>query len=156
MSRKWLAKSEPNNYSIVDLRRDKKTLWTGVRNYQARNLLRDEWAKGDEVLFYHSNAKPSGVYGLAKVTKAKVADPTQFDPKSDYYDPKAKKDKPTWFAPEITFVSIFKAPISIEDIKKDAALKNMEVLRKGSRLSVQPVKDMEYKRVLMMSEKKSG
>lgn len=155
MPSKWLAKSEPSVYSISDLKRDKKTVWTGVRNYQARNFLRDGWQEGDLVLFYHSNAEEIGVAGVAKVTKSKLPDPTQFDPKSEYFDPKAKKSAPIWYAPEISFKDIFPRVIELETIKSDKSLSGMGILKRGNRLSVQPVSDDEFDRILKLAGKKS-
>ncbi len=137
-------KSEPETYSIDDLKRDKKTLWEGVRNYQARNFMAQEMQVGDAVLFYHSNAEPPGVAGVARVSKAAVADPTQFDKKSDYFDPAAKPNAPRWLCVEIEFVEKFKNFVSLNDLREDAKLKEMMVLRKGQRLSVQPVTSADF------------
>jgi predicted RNA-binding protein with PUA-like domain len=152
MAAKWLAKSEPSVYSIDDLKRDKKTLWTGVRNFQARNFLRDGWQKDDLVLFYHSNAEETGIAGIARVVKSKVADPSQFDPKSDYFDPKSKEEAPTWYAPEVTFVKKFNRVVLLSDLKAEKKLSEMGVLKRGNRLSVQPVTDVEFKKILEMAE----
>lgn len=151
MATKWLAKSEPSVYSIDDLKKDKKTLWTGVRNYQARNFLRDQWRIGDWVLFYHSNADETGIAGLAKVSKSEIPDPTQFDSKSDYFDPKAKKESPIWYAPEVTFVKKFDEVVSLTKIKLVKKLASMAVLKKGNRLSVQPVSDTEFDTIIKMA-----
>lgn len=133
----WLMKSEPDVFSIADLKRDKKTWWEGVRNYQARNYM-TEMQVGDEVLFYHSSAEPTGIAGIAKVSKVAAPDATQFDKKSDYYDEKATKEKPRWFCVEITFVSEFKNFVTLSDLRAHKSLADMVVLQKGSRLSVQP------------------
>ncbi|MDZ4785896.1 MAG: EVE domain-containing protein [bacterium] len=151
MPQKWLIKSEPSKYSIEDLKRDKKTLWHGVRNYQARNLLRDQWKVGDILLFYHSNAEPTGIFGIGKVSKIGVADPTQFDSKSDYFDPKASKETPRWFAPEVSYIEKFSQPITLDDLKNEKSLKDMAVLKKGNRLSVQPVSEDEFKIISKMA-----
>lgn len=151
MPSKWLAKSEPSVYSISQLKRDKKTLWTGVRNYQARNFLRDGWKENDLVLFYHSNADTIGVAGVAVVSKAKVVDPTQFDPKSEYFDPKAKKDAPIWYAPEIKFREEFSKIVELDEIKKDKTLAGMGILKRGNRLSVQPVSETEFNKILKLA-----
>jgi len=148
MAAKWLAKSEPSVYSIDDLKKDKKTLWTGVRNYQARNFLRDHWREGDWILFYHSNAEETGIAGLAKVSKSKSPDPTQFDSKSEYFDPKAKRETPIWYAPEVTFVRKFDEVLTLTQIKLEKKLSTMAVLKKGNRLSVQPVTDAEFNRII--------
>lgn len=135
----WLMKSEPDVYSIETLQKDKHTLWEGVRNYQARNFMMKDMQVGDEVLFYHSNATPPGVAGLARVSKIATPDPLQFDKKSDYFDAKATKEKPIWFCVQVEFVKKFKNFISLEDLRQNEKLQDMLVLQKGSRLSVQPV-----------------
>lgn len=140
----WLMKSEPEVFSIEDLARDKKTLWEGVRNYQARNFMMKEMSLGDEILFYHSNAEPSGVAGLAGVSGLGYADPTQFDKKSDYYDAKSNREQPRWFCVEVQFLSKFKSLVSLADIKTHKALKGMGVLKQGNRLSIQPVTKEEF------------
>lgn len=145
MTRKyWLMKCEPNAYSIDDLERDGSTGWEGVRNYQARNLLRDEIRKGDLVLFYASNADPSGVTGIAEVSREAFPDPLQFDAKSDYYDPKSDRTSPQWFSVEISFVENFAGIIPLDVLRQTSGLEKMELLRKGSRLSVQPVMKAEF------------
>ena len=147
----WLAKSEPDVYSIDDLKKDKVAEWDGVRNYQARNFLK-EMEVGDEVLFYHSNAKPSGVAGVAKVAKKAYPDPTQFDKKSKYFDPKASKENPRWFCPDVKFVKKFKDVVSLDDLREQKSLNEMLVLKKGSRLSVQPVTKKEFETVLKIAK----
>ncbi|HEY1079587.1 MAG TPA: EVE domain-containing protein [Bdellovibrio sp.] len=134
----WLMKSEPDVYSIDNLHKDKTTPWEGVRNYQARNFMMNDMQPGDLVLFYHSNAEPPGVAGIAKVSKVGVADKTQFDKKSEYYDEKSSKDKPRWICVEVEFVSKFKNLVSLADLRANDKLSDMVVLQKGSRLSVQP------------------
>ena len=104
----WLMKSEPNTYSIDDLKKDAKTIWDGVRNYQARNFMMRDMQVGDTVLFYHSSADPSGVSGIAKVSRKALPDPTQFDKKSKYYDPKSTKEKPRWYCVEVSYQEKFK------------------------------------------------
>lgn len=131
-------KSEPDVFSILDLMKNKTTLWEGVRNYQARNNMQS-MKIGDGVLFYHSSAEPSGVAGIAVISKTAMPDPTQFDKKSEYYDPKATKEKPIWYCPEVKFVSKFSNVLPLAEIKSDKKLKDMVVVQKGSRLSVQPV-----------------
>lgn len=141
----WLMKSEPHTFSI-DLLKEKKTSgWDGVRNYQARNFMRDEMKKGDLVLFYHSSCEVPGVAGIAKVSKESHPDPTQFDPKSDYYDPKATKELPRWFMVEVEFVEKFKNIFTLSEIKKTKGLDKMMVVQKGSRLSINPVTENEFK-----------
>ncbi len=146
----WLMKSEPETYSIAQLKKDGATLWTGVRNYQARNFMTNEMQVGDLVLFYHSNAEPPGVAGLAQVSKAAQPDPSQFDKKSDVFDPKATKEKPTWFCVEVKFVSQFKHFVSLESLKSEKSLTDMQVLKKGQRLSIQPVTEKEFETVKKM------
>jgi len=143
--RYWLMKSEPDVYSIDDLERDGSTSWEGIRNYQARNNMKDMKA-GDEVLFYHSNANPPGVAGVARVCKESYPDPFAFDPKHKYHDPKSDPDDPRWFMVDLEFVA--KAPhlVSLADVKADRALGDMELVRYG-RLSVQSVKKDEFERV---------
>lgn len=147
----WLMKSEPDVFSIQDLRAKKTTSWDGVRNYQARNYMRDEMKKGDLVLFYHSNADPSGIAGVARVSRESHPDPTQFDKKSEYFDPKATKEKPIWFLVEVEFVSEFAAVIPLDVLKREKALAKMPLVQKGTRLSVMPVGEAEWKHVMKMA-----
>lgn len=147
----WLMKTEPDTYSIDDLEHDKKTPWGGVRNYQARNFIRDKMKPGDMVLIYHSNAKPSGIVGVAKVVSNAYSDPTAFDPKSQYYDPKSSPENPTWFVADIGFVRRFEHIISLEALKKNPKLSGMLVTRKGDRLSVQPVTKQHLKDIENMA-----
>lgn len=147
----WLMKSEPLSYSISDLRRDKKAFWDGVRNYQARNFMMRDMRKGDKVLFYHSNCHPPGVTGLAVVCEEAKADKTAWDKKSKYYDSKATKENPRWFAVTVQYVKAFSKMISIEELRSEKALKNMLLLKKGQRLSVMPVTKKEYEHILSMS-----
>lgn len=135
----WLMKSEPSVYSIDDLKKDQKTYWDGVRNYQARNFMRDQMKVGDLVLFYHSNAEPSGIGGVARICKAGYPDFSAWDKKDIHYDPKSTKEKPVWFMVDVEFVEKFKNFVSLESLKANPKLKNMVVVQKGSRLSVQPV-----------------
>ncbi len=135
----WLIKSEPETYGIDHLKADKKTAWTGVRNFLARNYMRDEMKEGDQVLFYHSSCKVPGVYGVAKVASTPYPDPTQFDTASDYYEPRATKDKPVWYLVDIAFVQKLKEPVTLTDIRANSKLKAMAILQPGSRLSITPV-----------------
>ncbi|MBK9322074.1 MAG: EVE domain-containing protein [Bdellovibrionaceae bacterium] len=135
----WLMKSEPDVYSITDLKKNSTTWWEGVRNYQARNFMTKDMSPGDLVLFYHSNAEPSGVAGIAKVSKSAEPDQTQFDKKSEYFEAKASVDKPRWYCVQIEYVGTFKKTVSLADLKQQKDLKDLPVLQKGSRLSVQPV-----------------
>lgn len=145
--RYWLFKSEPGVYPLARLRKDQKTYWDGVRNYQARNLLRDDIRPGDEVLFYHSREKPMCVVGTARVTRGGYPDPTQFDKRSRYHDPKSTEDSPRWFVVEIAFVSEFARPVTLDEMKKMPALEEMVLLGR-SRLSVQPVRAAEFKAIV--------
>ena len=144
MARYWLMKSEPGSYSIDDLERDGKTGWEGVRNYQARNFMRDEMRIGDEVLFYHSSADPPGVAGIARVARTGIPDPTALDPASHYYDPKATAEDPRWYTVEIEFVRRFPALVPLDTLRATPGLEKMLVINK-SRLSVQPVTEEEYR-----------
>ena len=146
----WLMKSEPNTYSYDDLVRDKSTLWDGVRNYQARNLMRDEIKKGDEVLFYHSNANPPGVAGLAVIAREAYPDPTQFNPKSKYFDSKSTAQNPRWVVVDLKPKKRLKQFVSLPQLRDNPRLDGMVLLRRGSRLSVQPVTPAEFREILSM------
>lgn len=141
-------KSEPDVFSIDALKTKKKSGWDGVRNYQARNYMRDDMKLNDMVLFYHSSCETPGVAGLARVCKESHPDPGQFDPKSEYYDPKATKENPRWFMVEVEFVEKFDHVITLQSIKSEKALANMPLVQKGSRLSINPVTEKEYKTIL--------
>lgn len=142
----WLMKSEPDVYSIHDLRRDGSTAWTGVRNYQARNFMRDEMRVGDLVFFYHSNAEPSGIAGLARVSRSAYPDATAFDPGSEYYDEKSSPSKPVWVHVDVAFECAFDRILPLDALRGETALSGLLVLKRGQRLSVQPVErsDAEY------------
>jgi predicted RNA-binding protein with PUA-like domain len=150
----WLMKSEPDVYSIDDLERDGSECWEGVRNYQARNFMR-EMAEGDLAIFYHSNAKPPGAAGVCRICRTAYPDSTQFDKKSQYYDSKSKKEDPRWSMVDVEFVEKFAAPISLQTLKDDPALEGMRVTQKGSRLAVHPVDKAHFKRVLKMAGAKT-
>lgn len=141
-------KSEPDVFSIDTLKSKKKSGWDGVRNYQARNFMRDEMKKGDVVLFYHSSCEVPGVAGLARVCKESHPDPSQFDPKSEYYDPKATKENPRWFMVDVEFVEKFDEVITLSKMKNVKALENMPLVQKGSRLSINPVTEKEFKTII--------
>ncbi len=147
----WLMKSEPDVYSIEDLERDGKTHWDGIRNYQARNFMRDAMEVGDMVLFYHSNAKPPGVAGLARVCSEPYADPTQFDPSSKYFDDKSTPENPRWILVDIEHVETFSHLVSLDALKAEHQLDDMLVVQRGQRLSVQPVSDDHYELVVAMA-----
>ena len=150
----WLIKSEPDVFSIVDLQKVNQEPWTGVRNYQARNFMWREMQPGELAIFYHSNAKPSGAAGVAKVASEPYPDPTQFDPKSEYFDPKATEDKPRWWLVDFQHVATFKELISLENLKADPALAEMLVCQKGTRLSINPVEKKHFNRVMKIAKVK--
>lgn len=147
-------KCEPAAYSIDDLERDGTSSWEGVRNFQARNTLRDDMKKGDLVLFYASNASPSGVTGIARITREGFPDPFAFQKGHDYYDPKSSPEKPLWYSVEIGFVERFPEIVSLATLKETAGLEQMVVTQRGSRLSVQPVTGKEFAIVQSLSRKK--
>ena len=151
--RYWLMKSEPSAFSIDDLAASpgQRTCWDGVRNYQARNYMR-AMQVGDQVLFYHSNADPPAVVGIAEVVRTAYPDDTAFQKADKHYDPKSDPSKPVWDMVDIKFVKKFPRPLGLDLLKKQAPLKHMELLRKGSRLSVQPVKPDEWKVILKLAD----
>jgi predicted RNA-binding protein with PUA-like domain len=148
----WLLKSEPNEFSWEDLKQENKqiTFWDGVRNYQARNFLRDDIKKGDGVLFYHSNAIPLAVVGFCEVIKEGYPDHTQFDPNDKHFDPKADEENPTWYMVDIKLKKEFKDPVTLDQIKTNSKLKNMRLIQRGNRLSVMPVTKKEWDEILKM------
>jgi predicted RNA-binding protein with PUA-like domain len=150
--RYWLMKSEPDEYSIDDLARDATTSWSSVRNYQARNFMRDDMRVGDRVLFYHSNAKPPGVAGLARVVRAAYPDLTALDPTDPYHDPKATRDDPRWVAVDIGFVERFPELLPLDRLKATPALDGMLVTGR-SRLSVQPVEQRHFEAVVELARR---
>ncbi len=149
----WLMKTEPGSFSIDDLQAlpDQTTVWEGVRNYQARNILRDQTTDGDQVLFYHSVTHP-GIVGLAAIQGSPYPDPTQWDAHSPYYDPKSSRDKPRWFVVDVRLVRKFAVPLPLALLRTRPELAGMELLRKGSRLSVQPVSAEEFAAVLALEQ----
>jgi predicted RNA-binding protein with PUA-like domain len=155
--RYWLMKSEPDVFSIADLEHRGREPWDGVRNYQARNFMRDEMAVGDLVLFYHSNATPPGVAGIAQVACAAYPDPSAFDPDSKYYDPKSDPDDPRWWLIDVEFVERFAEIVSLDALKAaaEAELDGMLVVRRGQRLSVQPVDKPHFAAVMRMAKAKT-
>ena len=148
----WLLKTDPDTFAWNDLERSpgKKTIWDGVRNYQARNLMRDEMSVGDLALFYHSQSDPPLVMGIVRITKTKITDPTQFDRKSKYYDADANPAEPRWMTVEIGLERALPKPVPLSDMRSTRGLENMVLLRRGSRLSVQPVTNKEWTIVLRM------
>lgn len=147
----WLMKSEPDVFSIDDLKARDFEPWDGVRNYQARNFMR-EMRCGDLLFFYHSNATPPGIVGIAEVVRTAYPDPTQFDPESAYYDPRSKLDAPRWDLVDVRFKKKFKKMLSLEDLRGNPALSEMVLLRKGNRLSVMPVENKHWQAILDMEE----
>lgn len=147
----WLMKSEPSEYSIDDLARDKRAPWYGVRNYQARNFMRDQMRPGDAVLFYHSSCPEPGVAGLAEVAGTPYSDVTQFDRKSHYYDPKATKEKPRWMLVDVKFVKRFEAVVSLTRLRSTKSLQGLVILRPGNRLSITPVTKREFDEIVRLA-----
>lgn len=144
-------KSEPAVYSIADLKRDKRTHWEGVRNYQARNFLRDEIKRRDLVFFYHSNAEPSGIAGVAEVVREGYPDASAFDPQSEYFDPKSNPARPSWYVVDLKFVKEFNGVISLDKLRSIKGLEKMPLLQKGQRLSVQPVSEKEWNIIVKLT-----
>jgi len=142
--RYWLMKCEPEAYTIADLERDGSTSWEGVRNYTARNFMRDDMQEGDGVLFYASNAEPSGVTGLAKIARGGYPDEYAFKKGHKYFDPASRVSDPVWYSVDIAFVERFPATVPLDVLKSTKGLEQMVVTQKGSRLSVQPVTKAEY------------
>ena len=147
--RYWLMKTEPSTYSIDDLKRERIGMWDDVRNWQARNYMR-EMKKGDRVLFYHSSTEVIGIAGIAEVAKEHYPDPTQFDKKSYKYDPKSTKENPRWSSVDLKFVQKFKEPMTLGELKNDPFFEGMLVVKRGMRLSVQPVEKKHYDRILKL------
>ncbi len=139
----WLVKTDPDDYSIDDFARDKSVAWVGVRNYQARNFMQN-MKPGEAVIFYHSACEAVGITGLARIKRACAPDKTQFDAKSQYYDPKATPETPRWFCPELEFVRKFHRLIPLAELRAEKALSKMLLLKRGSRLSVLPVTTNEF------------
>jgi predicted RNA-binding protein with PUA-like domain len=152
--RYWLMKSEPDVYSIHDLEREGQAEWDGVRNYQARNFMRDEMRVGDAVLFYHSNAKPPGVAGVARVCREAYPDHTAYDPLSKYHDPKSTRDEPRWFMVDVEHVESFPEVIPLDTLREAPGLEDMMVIKKGIRLSVQPVTKREFDTVVKLGRRR--
>ncbi len=145
----WLMKSEPNVYSISDLRDEGETIWDGVRNYQARNFLR-QMEEGDFAFFYHSNTKPPGIAGLMRIKKTNITDPTQFDSNSPYYDPKSTPDSPRWQTVVVEFVEIFDKIIELNQLKEKFSADDLLVVKRGNRSSVTPVEEKIATQILKM------
>lgn len=144
----WLMKCEPDVFSIDDLERQKIEGWYGIRNYQARNMMRDAMRVGDQVFFYHSNVKVPGIVGIMKVISPPYPDPTQFDPDHRYYDPKATPEQPRWVQVDVEYVRHTRRLITLEELKKDDQLGELPLLRRGNRLSIMPVGRNDWQRIL--------
>lgn len=150
----WLMKSEPDVFSIQDLALKGKEAWDGVRNYQARNYMRDEMREGDLALFYHSNAKPSGVAGIGRIAGPSRPDPSAFEPKSPYYDPASRPEAPRWWLVDVEFVECFERVVSLSEMKATPELSRMIILRPGNRLSITPVSAGEFNCILALAHTK--
>ena len=150
----WLFKSEPETFSIDHLQKKPKQTehWDGVRNYQARNMLRDDIKIGDKGFFYHSNCTPPGIVGIVEIVRAGYPDPSAQHPESDYYDPKSSHENPRWFMVDVRFVKKFKKMLTLEDLKNNPALENMQVAKRGNRLSITPITAHEWKTILAMEK----
>lgn len=150
----WLMKSEPETFSIEDLQQapGKITCWEGVRNYQARNFMNSTMRIGDQAFFYHSNCKVPGIVGIVKVASDSYPDHTQFDPESDYYDPKSTPAKPRWFMRDVKFIRKFKNIVPLSDLKAKKSLEKMQILQRGNRLSITPVDKKDWQTILEMVE----
>ena len=148
----WLMKSEPDVYSIDDLERDGREMWDSIRNYQARNMMRDDMRIGDKVFFYHSNCKEPAIVGVSKVASKPYPDPTQFDPKSKYFDPKSDQENPRWVLVDVEFVSKLKRPVTLTEIKASPALEDMILTRRGNRLSIMPVDKKHWDTILRLAK----
>ena len=146
----WLMKSEPDAYSIDDLQRDGKASWDGIRNYQARNMMRDDMRAGDRILFYHSSCKLPAVVGIAKVASKAYPDPTQFDPGSGYYDEKSTREDPRWVLVDIAFERKTKRPITLQELKNHPALADFRLNQRGNRLSIFPLSKEHWDVVLSL------
>jgi len=143
----WLMKSEPDDYSIDDLKKDRREPWDGIRNYQARNMMRDDMCIGDQILFYESNCKEPGVVGIAKVASKPYPDPTQFDQQAKYFDAKSSKDNPRWILVDVSFVKKLSRKITLAEIKAQKSLDDMILTRKGNRLSIMPVEKKHWDKI---------
>jgi predicted RNA-binding protein with PUA-like domain len=146
----WLMKSEPEVYSITHLQHQGETIWDGVRNYQARNFLR-QMQEGDLAFFYHSNTNPPGIIGLMRIVKTGIADPTQFDPTSEYYDPKSSLESPRWQTVVVEFAQTFSNLISLSTLREKFSDEELMVVRQGNRLSVMPIPEAVAKKILAMT-----
>ena len=152
--RYWLFKSEPSSYSVDDLARDRTTAWTGVRNYQARNFMRDEMRAGDRGLFYHSSCDEPGIVGIVEICAPAYPDESQFDRKSRYHDPAATRAAPRWFNVDVKLIEKTRH-LGLQELRRDKALKGLQILQRGNRLSITPVTAAEWKRVIALVKRKT-
>ena len=148
----WLMKNEPEDYSIDDLKKDKIEPWDGIRNYQVRNMIRDEMKKGDQAFFCHSNCDIPGIYGLMTINSDAYTDHTAFDKKAKYYDPKSNKDNPTWLMVDVKYKRKLKSVISLTELKSHKVLSTMRVVQKGNRLSITKVSKKEWDFILKLEK----
>jgi predicted RNA-binding protein with PUA-like domain len=146
----WLMKSEPDVYSIDNLAKDGREMWDSIRNYQARNMMRDDMKIGDEIFFYHSNCKVPGIVGIMKVASEPYPDPVQFDKKSRYFDEKSSKDNPRWILVDVEYVRKLARNISLTEIKAEKSLEDMILTRRGNRLSIMPVEKKHWNKILSL------
>jgi predicted RNA-binding protein with PUA-like domain len=144
----WLMKSEPDAYSIDDLERDRLEPWDGIRNYQARNMMRDDMTPGDRAFFYHSSCEVPAVVGIVKIASQAYPDPTQFDPRSKYFDPKSSEENPRWYLVDVAFERKLERPVTLKEIKEQPSLADFTLTRRGNRLSVFPVSEEHWEAVL--------
>jgi len=144
----WLMKSEPDVYSIDNMQKDGREMWDSIRNYQARNMMRDDMRIGDEIFFYHSNCKEPGIVGITRVASEPYPDPVQFDKTSNYFDPKSTQENPRWILVDVEFVRKLSRNITLAEIKAEKSLEDMILTRKGNRLSIMPVEKQHWDRIL--------
>lgn len=157
MARKhWLFKTDPDTYSIADLERDGATAWDGVRNYKARNFMRDDASPGDPILLYHSNAEPTGVYGIAEVVSDPHPEAAQFDRRSRYHDADSSRDDPRWWCVDVRHLETFAGPVTREELKETPGLAEMLVLKRGMRLSITPVTRREFEIVRRLGRRRAA
>lgn len=152
----WLMKSEPSVYAMDDLQRDKRTSWGGVRNYQVRNMFRDDFSRGDLAFFYHSSCAEPGILGTMTVVGKAYPDPAQFDPDSEYFDPRSKWESPSWLAVDVRFQRRFRQPLSLDVLRHFPGLEGLLILRRGNRLSVTPVTEAEAQSILSLAAEKGA
>lgn len=148
----WLMKSEPDAYGIDDLERDRRTGWDGVRNYQVRNMIRNDMQPGDEAFFYHSSCATPAVVGIMKIAGSPRPDPSQFDPESKYYDPRSKPEDPRWFLVDVVFERKLARPVTLAEIREDPAFEGFRLTRRGNRLSAFPVSKAHWQRILKLEK----